>query len=236
MKVVLLTTETTHHTYFAWKVHELFHFAAIFLETRTLVPPFDTFHPFEAQRNAFERDILLAGFSSKLSDLSEPHTFEDLNDPQCFSILKALAPEVVIVFGTGRLRPPIIQVASTACLNLHGGNPEEYRGLDTHLWAIFHRDFNNLVTTLHYVDNDLDTGAIVYQSQLRLKKDVPLYKLRSINTEVCVNLTIQALASLQSNDWLPSRKQVRLGRYYSFMPAVLKEDCLKKFNRYVAEL
>ena len=236
MRVVLLTTDTTHHTYFAWKVHEVCSLAGIFLETRPLVPPFETFHPFEAERDAFERDVLLQGFHASFSDLAATHPFASVNDPQSIMILKALSPDVIIVFGTGRLHPPIFKVAATACLNLHGGNPEEYRGLDTHLWAIYHRDFTNLVTTLHYVDPDLDTGALVFQSRLPLGKDAALYKLRSINTEVCVNLTLLALQSLGETGWLPSREQAHFGRYYSFMPAILKEDCLNKFNKHITVL
>jgi hypothetical protein len=82
----------------------------------------------------------------------------------------------------------------------------------------------------------LDTGALVFQSRLPLGKDAALYKLRSINTEVCVNLTLLALQSLGETGWLPSREQAHFGRYYSFMPAILKEDCLNKFNKHITVL
>ena len=236
MKVVLLTTDTTHHTFFAWKLNARFPLQAIFLETRSVLPCFDTFHPFEDLRDAYERDVLLAGFSSTISNIAETYSFESMNDAESVSALQTLAPDVVIVFGTGKLYMPVVEVASVACLNLHGGNPEEYRGLDTHLWAIYHRDFDNLVTTLHHVDAELDTGDIVMQTQLKFEKDSQLHKLRAINTEVCLNLALLALNSVQSSGWLPSRKQLRRGRYYSFMPSVLKEDCVKKFERCVAKL
>lgn len=236
MKVVLLTTETTHHTYFAWQVSQHFPLRAIMLETRSVIPPFDTFHPFEERRDAYERDFLLGATSPIISDIAETHSFESMNEAECVSTLQALAPDAVIVFGTGKLYSPIIEVATVACLNLHGGNPEEYRGLDTHLWAIYHRDFNNLVTTLHYVDSELDTGDIVFQAQLKLNKDNQLHELRSINTKVCVDLTLLALNSLQATERLPARRQLSRGRYYSFMPSVLKAECVKKFQQYIAKL
>jgi len=236
MKVVLLTTDTTHHTYFAWKLNEVFPLHAVFLETKGIIPHFETFHPFEALRDAYERETLLKDFDGTINDVTDTRNFESMNSEKCVFALQVLKPDIVIVFGTGKLHMPLIRMASFACLNLHGGNPERYRGLDTHLWAIYHNDFNDLVTTLHYVDANLDTGDIVLQSELEFESSTKLYQIRAINTKVCVNLLLIALNAFQSIGCLPSRKQVACGRYYSFMPAVLKEDCAKKFNRYVCDL
>jgi len=207
-----------------------------FLETRSVVPRLDTFHPFEDLRDAYERKSLLRGFSSSIGDIAETRSYESMNEDACLSALRALAPDIVLVFGTGKLSMSVIEVASAACLNLHGGNPEEYRGLDTHLWAVYHSDFENLVTTLHHVDAGLDTGNIVFQSQLELEKNTRLHELRAKNTNVCLNLTLLALDSLQSIGWLPSRKQLSRGRYYSSMPAALKEECVRKFQSFVTQL
>ena len=38
-----------------------------------------------------------------------------------------------------------------------------YRGLDSDLWAIYHRDYKNIGVTIHMVDSELDTGEILYQ-------------------------------------------------------------------------
>lgn len=236
VKIVLLTTDTTHHTYYAWKLSEHFTLQAIWVETRCWTPRFETFHPFEALRDAYERDTLLANIKSTLADLADTRVFESANSHESIAALQALSPDVMVVFGTGKLITQVIGVPSVACLNLHGGNPEQYRGLDTHLWAIYHQDFDNLVTTLHHIDAELDTGEIIYQAQLRLKRDSKLHELRAINTEACISLSLLALSGLQSTGSLPSRKQLTRGRYYSSMPSVLKEDCLRKFERHVAKL
>ncbi|MBM3457574.1 MAG: formyl transferase [Armatimonadetes bacterium] len=236
MKTVLLTTDTTHHLYYAWKLHERFPLDAIFLETSGLRFPFDTGHPFEAERDAYERDELLQGAPAALTDIAPVESYSSMNNPECVAALEQRAPDVVLVFGTGLLKPPIIRVARTACLNLHGGNPEEYRGLDTHLWAIYHRDFANLVTTLHHVAVELDTGDLVLQEELRLRPGMPLSQLRAVNTGACVRLSLLALLSLAELGTVPSRSQVKLGRYYSAMPSVLKEVCVQRFARYTSTL
>ena len=234
MKVVLLTTDTIHHTYFAWKLNEVFPLHAVFLETKGVIPHFETFHPFEALRDAYERETLLKDFDGTINDVTDTRNFESMNSEKCVFALQVLKPDIVIVFGTGKLYMSIISIPSVSCLNLHGGNPERYRGLDTHLWSIYHNDFRDLVTTLHHVDADLDTGDIVLQSELSFESNAQLYQMRAINTKVCINLSLVSLNTLHLIGCLPSRKQVSCGRYYSFMPSVLKTDCVRKFNRYVS--
>jgi len=236
LKTVLLTTDTTHHQYFSLKIDEIFPWHAIFFETKPLTAPFDTFHNFEKKRDEYEREFLLSNCNRSFSDSAEIHHYDSLNRKNAISTLNELSPDVIIIFGTGKLCYSVINSAKIACLNLHGGNPEQYRGLDTHLWAIYHQDFNNLVTTLHYANNSLDTGEIIFQSQLPLSKESKIFQLRSINTCICVELSALALLALNNQQTLPCRKQIANGRYYSFMPASIKENCVKKFENHISRL
>ena len=60
-----------------------------------------------------------------------------------------------------------------------------------------------------------------------------LYKLRADNTKLCIELTISALNKFKQQRSFNSKPQQKVGRYYSFMPTVLKEICLINFNKYV---
>ncbi len=234
MRVALLTTETTHHAYFASRLREQLPLDAVIVETRAVTPAFDTFHPYEDLRDEYERDVLLGGHPTRLAQLAQTFVTDSVNDQACVTALRRLAPDIVIVFGTGRCGPAVIGAARVACLNLHGGNPEQYRGLDTHLWAIYHNDFDNLTTTLHFVDDDLDTGDVVMQAQLPLTPGLGLHELRALNTRICVDLASAALAAVRASITLPRRRQITRGRYYSFMPAVLKDTCVRNFARHVS--
>lgn len=232
MDTVLLTTDTLHHRFFAARVHERFPWKAIVLETNRSVSHFETEHPFEVERERYETE---KGYAEMQFTASEGVCeYPTANDSCCVKWLETLAPEVVIVFGTSRLESHTINVPSKACLNLHGGNPEYYRGLDSHLWAIYHSDFKNIVTTLHHVDSSLDTGDVVMQTGLTFPSQSQLYELRSINTLACVQMTCIALEVLMEKRKLPRRNQVQRGRYYSMMPSVLKQICHEKFSKYTA--
>lgn len=236
MEIALLTTATAHHHYFAQRIHERFRLGLIVCESPSGSVGAGRPHPFEEARDAYEHSLLLQGRPADFSDLTRTLRVQRASDTECASAFRERPPDVVLVFGAKRLKPAVIEQASLACLNLHGGNPEEYRGLDTHLWAIYHRDFNNLVTTLHHVTADLDAGDIVFQEQLPLTKASRLHELRAVNTERCVDMTLLALTAFDTYGKVPSRRQVRPGRYYSRLPDSLKRDCVTKFDDYVATL
>jgi methionyl-tRNA formyltransferase len=155
-----------------------------------------------------------------------------MNGTEGISSLSTWQPDVAIVFGTGRLSSAVIESGPGCFLNLHGGDPEEYRGLDTHLWAIYHSDFGGLVTTLHRVNSSLDDGDICLQESISISAGMQLSELRLANTEACVRLAVAALSSVREQGYVPSRKQRRAGRYYSFMPSQLKEICRKRFEKH----
>lgn len=236
MHVVLLTTATSHHLYYAWQMRKAGVLSAIIAETNAPRFPFPTAHPFEQERDQYEWATLLKDGPKALEDVAPVYRCATVNTPDTIGELQRLRPDVLIVFGTNRITNEVAGIPTVACLNLHGGNPEAYRGLDSHLWAIYHRDFENLVTTLHFIAPQLDAGEIVFSTQLPVHKDASLYQLRAINTRVCVSLSLVAVRALSEGLALPSRRQQTRGRYYSAMPAVLKDDCLAKFTRYTAGL
>lgn len=234
MHIQLLTTDTSHHRHYAERLKAAGCLDSIFVETEQRAPSFPTRHAFEERRDSYEREVLLGGANFRFVDLAPTFEFPSLNAPAAREVMAGLQADVVLVYGTGLLIPEVIVLPRVACLNLHGGNPEDYRGLDTHLWAIYHRDFANLVTTLHYVSPQLDTGDVVFATTLVLRARCELYELRSINTRACVELSLAAATLLRAGQILPRRAQVRLGRYYSAMPAILKDDCVAKFGRHTA--
>lgn len=227
MGIAVLTTDTTHHTYWAWKLAEERLLDAVVIETKPPHPPFDTYHPFEAERDAYEREELLADCPAAIDGFAETLRVTTVNEPTVLARIRELRSDLIVAFGTGIIRSPLIAAVDAPLMNLHGGDPEEYRGLDCHLWAIYHGDFDALVTTLHQVDEDLDTGAIVGRRSIVLPK--VLHRLRAANTQLCVALTLDALRSLQAGT-LGLAPQRQRGRYYSFMPAVLKDVCLHRWE------
>lgn len=236
MRLVILTTETPHHCHFVRELSDRFPVEAVLVERGAVQPKFDVHHPFEDLRDAYERRVWFGGRAACLADLAEVSEHGSLNDDDAVRRLVSLRPQVAIVFGTGKLGSRVRAACPKALLNLHGGDPERHRGLDTHLWAIYEDRFDALVTTLHRVNAELDDGAIVRRVPIRLHRNLALHELRRVNTEVCLDLVVATLESYDRDGRIRACRQQSRGRYYSFMPAALKAACRTKFERYTRSL
>jgi methionyl-tRNA formyltransferase len=236
MKIVVLTTETTHHVYFVKELVKVFPIDKVLVEGNKYIPSFETYHPFEKKRDEYEKAVFFNKKDVSFSDVASVMKVGSVNDEDSLAYLKKLKPEIILVFGTGKISPEIIKVCPNGIINLHGGDPEEYRGLDSHLWAIYHKDFAALVTTLHHINEKIDDGNIISREAIRIKPGMRLYELRRYNTELCVALSLSALDMYVRLGYFISRPQQKLGRYYSFMPSELKEMCLTRFKKYTETL
>ncbi len=62
---------------------------------------------------------------------------DHINDRAVFDAVQRLAPDVVAVFGTSLIRPPLLGQGRLGMLNLHGGLSPDYRGADCTFWALY---------------------------------------------------------------------------------------------------
>jgi methionyl-tRNA formyltransferase len=236
MRLAVLTTDTLHHAYFLREVSARYPVGLVLVEQGGVEPLFPTEHAIERLRDRFEQIRFFDGNNASVNEFGDVMEVESVNSEKAKSAIKEFAPDAVIVFGTGIIRPDVIALCSDNMLNLHGGDPERYRGLDSHLWAIYHNDFSGLITTIHRVNPELDDGDLVLQEGLRFERGVGLEQLRAVNTEACVRLSLAALDMLARQGRIVSRPQTRVGRYYSFMPSCLKDVCVFRFARHVEEM
>ena len=235
MKIIVLTTETPHHLFFLNEISKHFKIDGIVLEQLINTPSFEISHPFEQERDNFEVKELLNN-TLTYEDISITKKYDSVNDEKCINFISDIQPEVIIVFGTGIIRKQLINLCFNGIINLHGGDPQKYRGLDTHLWAIYHKEFNELVTTLHRLSNLLDDGDIIKQAPININQKSNIHMLRAENTKICIKIVLSALKDFKKYNKFISSPQDQRGRYYSFMPRVLKDVCIKNLQRYVKTL
>jgi methionyl-tRNA formyltransferase len=233
IRLVILTTETYHHAYFIKEILTSMPLAGVIIETEGVQATFETSHPFENVRDNFERETFFSGTDTHIFEIIENAlSVPNINTTAAIEASKEMEADVFITFGTRKLSSSFIEQCGAPILNLHGGNPERYRGLDSHLWSIYHGDFSGLVTTIHRVNPTLDDGEIILQSSLKLSKGMPLHELRALNTRACIDLSLGALDIYKRTGDFISRPQLITGRYYSFMPSCLKAICVQKFSSY----
>ena len=243
MKLSILTTNTLHHCFFVQEVQKIDIQVSVISENPTpiknatlLAQSFEIQKKtYEEKRDKYESQRWFNGRKPDINNFSYVYEVEDINSKTSISKLKEINPDVVVVFGTGLIRQELISYFENKIFNLHGGDPEKYRGLDSHYWSIYHKDFNSLVTTLHKVRPTLDTGEIILQERVKLRSNMQLSHFRAANTELCVKLIYSLVEIYKKNGCLISRQQKTKGRYYSLMPEALKQDVEEKFDNYIKE-
>ena len=236
MKIIVLTTQTPHHTYFVRELVKKFPVELVITERIGAVMPFPTTHPFEIKRDEYENEVFFGGKERTLAELAPTVEVDSVNGKETLERIERFSPDVLISFGTGKISKKVIALCPDGIINLHGGDPEEYRGLDSHLWAIYHKDFEHLITTLHCLNERLDDGRIILQAPVPIARDMKIYELRRANTQACVALTLTALERYARDGKFTSRPQKKQGRHYSFMPSPLKQICQTYFERYTSTL
>ena len=223
MNVLVITTNTIHHKIFLSNLNLTRINLNIIFETRQTKFKFATNHPYIIKRDQYEKKFLKNFYFEK-----EIREFKNVNSGKCIDYINKLKPEVILLFGTGKVKKNFLKkFKNIHIVNLHGGNPEEYRGLDSLLWSIYHKDFKNLLTTLHYVDENLDTGKIIKQIKIKTK-GLNIFNLRYLNTMNCIILFNYFLKNMKK---IRGIKQKKIGRYYSAIPSVLIDKCIKNLNK-----
>lgn len=237
MKVAILTTDTIHHQYF---IHEL---SKKEIELFVIYENLKNENNLTPNRKSYlekvEKYELNHWGNFKKNNSSkkiQAYNFNDINCDESHDLLKRIHPHLIIVFGTRKLDEKIINIQKNNIFNLHGGNPEEYRGLDSHLWAIYHNDFKELITTIHRVSKTLDTGEIVLQGKIQITRNMELHQLRLHNTELCIELVECLIQKYIKDGRIFSRIQSRKGRYYSSIPDKLIPLITNKFKLFTSNV
>ncbi len=231
-KILILSTDTLHHRYFINKIVDAdIHIDKCFFETESVKPKFQTGPLYEKLQNQFEQMT----FSKKDLKKVQVQNVKTMDSSEAIYEIKKYNPDLGIAFGTRKLPAELIDVFKDGLINVHRGISEEYRGLDSELWAIYHKDYENIGTTIHMINSDLDTGNIISQEKFVLKKNMKIHQLRYYTTKIATTLIINAIKQYIKGD-LQSKPQKKKGRYYSFMPLELKKMVSKKFNKYCEKL
>ncbi len=232
MRIAVLTTETAHHAHFVRSIYAHGRTVVAFVE-KPVLARYDTWHPFEDERNAYECQTWFNGVLPRIKDFAAAEDLTDLS--LAADQVRAFSPNLVIAFGTRILRGEMLCLHPDT-FNLHGGDPHTYRGSDTHLWAIWHRQFDELKTCIHRLTQVVDGGEIVTVEPIPLFKNMRLHQLRAVNTEVCIKLVERVIADLTASGSIKTLGEKGNGRLYFQMPAVLKDDCVRRFERYTGTL
>ena len=243
MKILILSTNTKHHTYFINKIAQHNDICGIVYERKELKKDYVT-GPFydnladKFEDKFFEDDNTTTENTYELSKDLQKKVVEvhSVNNRHLQKYIESMNPDLIITFGTGIVKPYIFNIPKWGTINIHRGDIHNYRGLDSDLWAIKNEDFDKINVTLHYVDEDLDTGDILIEGNQPLKDVEEIYQLRYYTTKLATTMMLMVLSLFKTrNKKLTGTKQENLGDYYTAMSLDdkhLTEDIFNDYKKY----
>lgn len=125
---------------------------------------------------------------------------KDVNSVNTENIIRELKPDLLIQCGAGILKNNIFSIPKLGTLNVHHGIAPEIRGISSTFWAMYYGLNEFIGTTVHFIDENLDTGAVIIQKKTMLPEDFD-YLYASLET------------AFQGSTLLPEAIQIILGKY-----------------------
>ncbi len=222
MKLLFLTSGSTHHWYFLnfLKSHNV-DFDFVLSETEKISPKFDVKSKWEKKIETFEKKRWKEMIKINLKKIKY---VKNINNDESVRIMQKIKPDLGVVFGTRKINDKIFKLFKYGMINVHRGITQKYRGIDCELWPIYYNDLKNIGVTIHRIDKQLDTGEIIKQENIKEFINLKCFKLRAITTELAVKLVHNFLKSFLITKKIISTPPKKKGNYFSFMPKRIKDE------------
>lgn len=122
--------------------------------------------------------IKIKTFAQIAQEMGIPiYTSQDFNSNEALNFLKNVNANLIVsAYNNQILKTKAIKFPKYKTINIHPGQLPNFRGLD----AVFEAMYNDVPkagVTIHYIDCGIDTGEIIAQELLRIRKDDTLFSL-----------------------------------------------------------
>ncbi len=176
------------------------------------------------------------------------HCCASFSDPNALANITSLKPWLGIALSAPILQPEVFAIPQRGTLNLHKSLLPDYRGMPPGFWELYDGAAESGVS-VHWVDEELDTGPIVCQRRL----EIPVYttcvglsaRLDALSYEVLLEAlrhieVSEDTADPQQNATTPTRgrptwlvrravrRRLRLGRRRSWTAAARGREVAKQ--------
>jgi methionyl-tRNA formyltransferase len=151
------------------------------------------------------------------------HQPEKASAPEFIDVVRALDPDVTVVFAYGEIvTQSFLDAASVSTVNLHLSLLPRYRGAAPVQWAILNGETTTGVTVMHLV-REMDAGDIILQRAEPIRPDDTGGSLEERLAGIGSELLIEALRALEAGT-APRTPQNHADA--TFAPKLKKEDGL----------
>jgi folate-dependent phosphoribosylglycinamide formyltransferase PurN len=233
-RVVLLTADARRHRYAAARLAERTRLAGVVSEVKApLLAPQVPLAPDEradVDRHFAERDaveVRMLGAEVAFPDVERLDVGAgEASAPRVLAWVEARRPDVLVLYGTSIIRPPLLDRYAGRIVNLHLGLSPYYRGAGTNFWPLVHREPECVGVTLHLAVARVDAGPILAQARPEVRPDDRAHEVGTRTLVAALELLPEVLARHLAGRLRPAAQDLGRGRVYrsrDFTAAALRQ-------------
>lgn len=158
--------------------------------------------------------------------------FEKINDPKAVEYVRDSNVDLILSINCKQIfRSELLSVPRLGAVNMHDGLlPRQRGGGGTFIGLI---NGETLGTTVHFIDNGIDTGDIILQQEIRLPEDAPLAHFQEEVLRIAPDMIKTALRQIRLGCvW----RRVQNDQPYYYVPTKAPWDELIDWNMSSSEI
>jgi methionyl-tRNA formyltransferase len=190
---------------------------------------------FARRDEAEERHL---GSAREWNELGPPALAVERGDPNTERVadwVGALEPNVLLLYGCGILREPLLDLYAGRAVNIHLGLSPYYRGHATNFWPLVNGEPECVGATVHVATLDVDAGAILRQARPAMAVDDGSHDIGCNALIAGAEALLDALPAYVSGDLVPvpQRPGGRVYRHADFdaAPGAAIADLRRRFAK-----
>lgn len=216
IRILLISSTGLRHRYVANKLAAEFNLAGILTEEKSVSAKSDILEDdILVQRHLVARDLVEQSFL-------EDRPFPDVpirrmergqaNSPEALEWVEGLAPDAIVLFGSGIIAPPLLNAFKDRVINLHLGLSPYYRGSGTNLFPLVDGLPEYVGATVHLAVPAVDAGPVLAQARPVIAPDDHCHEIGTKALMAGVSVLKGVLPAYLSGDRQVQMQNLNIGR------------------------
>jgi len=126
-----------------------------------------------------------------------------LNSSDTADALERQGVDVVLVYGTDLIKPPLIERFAHRMINMHLGLSPYYRGTATNFYPLLNEEPEFVGATIHLIDPGIDSGAILHHARPEIVADDMPHTVGCKAILAGIEKVVQSLHEFETSDLNP---------------------------------
>ena len=140
----------------------------------------------------------------------------DVNAPGLLEWLRELQPDLLVSVSCPQIfRRPLLELPAIGCLNIHGAELPNYRGIMPSFWMLANGE-RQAGVSIYFMNEEIDAGDLCGQRTFEIRPDETLDAFLRRSKHVAAELLLDVLSEVERGSVTRRPLDLARGSYYSW--------------------